>query len=72
MLFSRLEPAGSHGVWGLEDYQFLPFLWGAAQLIDHPLVQPKSIHNEEIVRDMAQDFMYLECIQFIKQVCEVH
>lgn len=63
-----LEPAGSHGVWGLDDYHFLPFLFGAAQLSNHEYLKPKSIHNSEVVEEFAKDYFYFECISFINNV----
>lgn len=62
------EPAGSHGVWGLDDYHFLPFLFGSSQLVGHKYLTPKSIHDQEIVDMFAPEYMYYACIQFINGV----
>lgn len=64
-----LEPAGSHGVWGLDDYQILAFLFGASQLIDNMQgYTPDSVHSERALSDDGENYMYFGCISFIKQV----
>lgn len=63
-----LEPAGSHGVWGLDDYQFLPFLFGSAQLYSHAHLRPKSIHDDDVLGEYGGEYMYLGCIQFINSI----
>jgi serine/threonine-protein phosphatase 2A activator len=63
-----LEPAGSHGVWGLDDYHFLPFLFGASQLSTHDHMKPKSIHNQDLVQMYHKQYMYFECIHFINNI----
>lgn len=63
-----LEPAGSHGVWGLDDYHCLVFLWGSSQLRGHDSIFPRSIHDDAVLTAYADEYMYLDAIRFIKKV----
>ena len=65
----NLEPAGSHGVWGLDDYHFLPFIFGASELIDSDLIRkPSDGVKPENIELYSDRFMYLNCLQFILKV----
>ncbi|CAG8459316.1 11228_t:CDS:2 [Funneliformis mosseae] len=63
-----LEPAGSHGVWGLDDHQFLSYYWGSAQLRDHRNLKPKSILSADLVNMYAGEYIYFECIKYIHEI----
>jgi serine/threonine-protein phosphatase 2A activator len=63
-----LEPAGSHGVWSLDDYQFLPFFYGAAQLTKQEIISPKEVLNVDRVKELKDDYMYFAAIDFICQM----
>ncbi|KAL3941964.1 MAG: hypothetical protein SGBAC_003766 [Bacillariaceae sp.] len=70
----RLEPAGSHGVWGLDDYHCLPFYFGACQLhassasFGGELSSPSCINFEQTLRDHGDMFLYLSCIRYIREL----
>lgn len=68
-LVYMLEPAGSHGVWGLDDYQCLAFYFGSSQLIGHEDSIPTScITDTSAVESHAAECLYLSSIQFILSV----
>lgn len=64
----KMEPAGSQGVWSLDDYQFIPFIWGSSQLQMNPKISPEMFCNEKTVNDNADEYIFLSCIKFILSV----
>ena len=66
-----LEPAGSRGVWGLDDYSFLPFLLGSSQLINHPHIRPRSVRYPEVLEQYSTDFLYCDAIRWVLAVKSV-
>ncbi|TGJ88204.1 hypothetical protein E0Z10_g600 [Xylaria hypoxylon] len=82
ILTYTLEPAGTHGVWGLDDHSFQPYIYGSAQLTraiseteamptEGSLLRapkPSSIVKAEYVDDERKRYMYFSAVGFINDV----
>ena len=76
-----LEPAGSHGVWGLDDHFFLPYIFGSAQLttqapqpgvepdyVSLGIPRPSDVAKRDVVDEWRERNLYFGAVGFIYDV----
>lgn len=70
ILTYTLEPAGSHGVWGLDDHFHIIYILGSSQWSNDPRapLAPRDVKNRTLVQDYADTNFYCQAIDFIFHV----
>ncbi|ANQ10648.1 Serine/threonine-protein phosphatase 2A activator [Plasmodium coatneyi] len=63
-----VEPAGSRGAWGLDDFQFLVFLFGAAQLSYNTQIKTDDIEKKELLELWAPKYLYFDALKYISML----
>lgn len=65
----RLEPAGSKGNFGLDDFQFCVFIFGAAQLRDNDeKLIPDDFTRADCCKRFSDKYMFFEAVDYINTV----
>ena len=64
----NMEPAGSHGVWSLDDFQFLPFIFGSSMMNGDPKVEPRHFVISEYIEKFKSEQMFFGCVAYITSV----
>ena len=60
-----LEPAGSHGVWGLDDFNHMVYILGASQLRNHKFIRPRSALNADVLEGYADKYIFLDQVRHV-------
>ena len=56
-------------MWSLDDYQFVSFIWGAAQFTNgNDIVSPQSISDYAKAEELKNDYHFFACTHYISQV----